>query len=83
MDWAQTALHCSIMETGMSRILFLAGADNPGPALAVPCLNLFVALAPMSVSLLLGLAVSMVVLLCDRAREGQPIQLKLERRAVR
>jgi len=51
--------------------------------LAVPCLNLFVALAPMSVSLLLGLAVSMVVLLCDRAREGQPIQLKLERRAVR
>jgi hypothetical protein len=57
----------------MSGTLFLAGADNPGPALAVACINLFVALALVSVSLLLGLAVSIVALLCDRARASQPI----------
>jgi hypothetical protein len=67
----------------MPGTLFLAGADNPGPALAVACLNLFVALALVSVSVLLGLIVSIVALLCDRARESQPIRLKLERRAVR
>jgi hypothetical protein len=57
----------------MSGTLFLAGADNPGPALAVACINLFVALALVSVSLLLVLAVSIVALLCDRARASQPI----------
>ena len=67
----------------MPGTLFLAGADNHGPALAVACLNLFVALALVSVSVLLGLIVSIVALLCDRARESQPIRLKLERRAVR
>jgi hypothetical protein len=67
----------------VSGTLFVAGADNPGPALAVACLNLLVALALVSVSLLLGLAVSVVALLCDRVREAQPIRLKLERRAVR
>ena len=51
--------------------------------MAVACLNLFVALALVSVSVLLGLIVSIVALLCDRARESQPIRLKLERRAVR
>ena len=66
----------------MSRPLFLAGVDNPGPALAVACLNLFVALALVSVSLLLGLAVAIVALLCDRARDAQPVRLKLQRRAV-
>ena len=34
----------------MSGTLFLAGADNPGPALAAACLNLFVALALVSIS---------------------------------
>jgi hypothetical protein len=67
----------------MSGTFFWAGADNPGPALAVACLNLLVALALVSVSLLLGFAVSIAALLCDRAREAQPIRLKLERRAVR
>ena len=67
----------------MPGTLFLAGADNPGPALAVACLNLFVALALVSVSVLLGLIVSIVALLCDRAREAQPIRLKLERTAGR
>ena len=67
----------------MSGPLFLAGADNPGPALAVACLNLCVALALVSVSLLLGLLVAVAALLCDRAREAQPIRLKLERRAAR
>ena len=38
----------------MSGTLFLAGADNPGPALAVACINLFVALALVSVSLLIA-----------------------------
>jgi hypothetical protein len=67
----------------MSGTSFLARADNSGRALAVTCINRFVALALVSVSLLLGLAVSIVALLCDRARESQPIRLKLERRAVR
>jgi hypothetical protein len=67
----------------MSGTLILAGADNPGPVLAVACLNLFVALALVSVSLLLGLAVSIVALLCDRAREAQPIRLKFDWRVVR
>ena len=67
----------------MSGSSFLAGADNPVPALAVAWLTLFVALALVSVSLLLGLAVSIVALLCDRAQVAQPIRLKLERRAVR
>ena len=61
----------------MSGTSFLAGADNPGPALAVACLNLFVALALASVSLLLGLAVSIVALVCDRAGETQPTSLNL------
>ena len=51
--------------------------------MAVACLNLFVALALVSVSVLLGLIVSIVALLCDRAREAQPIRLKLERTAGR
>ena len=78
MDWAQIAL----METGVA-YLALAGADNPGPAWAVACLNLFVAVTLVSVSLLLGLAVSILLLLCDRAREAQLIRLTPERWAVR
>jgi hypothetical protein len=46
--------------------------------LAVGCLNLFVALALVSVSLLLGLAVSIVALLCDRARATDPTQARTE-----
>jgi hypothetical protein len=67
----------------MSGTFLLVGADNPGPALAVACLNLFVALALVSVSLLLALAVSIVALLCNRTQEAQPIRLKLDRRAAR
>ena len=67
----------------MSRSFILAGADNPGPALALACLNLFMALALVSVSLLLALAVSIVALLCNRTQVARPIRLKLDRRAVR
>jgi hypothetical protein len=59
------------------------GADSPGPAMAVVCLNLCIALALVSVSLLLGLVVSMVALMYDRAREAQPVRLKFERRAAK
>ena len=66
----------------MSGTFLWVGADNPGPALAVACLNLFVALALVSVSMLLALAVSIVALLCNRTQEAQPIRLKLDRRSV-
>ena len=46
------------------------------------CHHLFVALALVS-AMLLGLAVSIVALLCNRAREAQPVRLKVERRAAR
>jgi hypothetical protein len=49
----------------MSGTLFLAGADNPGPALAVACINLFVALALVSVSLLLGVCTENLIRVDD------------------
>jgi hypothetical protein len=64
----------------MSNPLFLLGADNPAPGMVIACFNLFVALAAVSVGLLLGLSVSLVALLCDRTREPQPIRLKADRR---
>jgi hypothetical protein len=64
----------------MSNPLFLLGADNPAPGMVIACFNLFVALAVVSVGLLLGLSVSLVALLCDRTREPQPIRLKADRR---
>jgi hypothetical protein len=62
---------------------YLVGADSARPALAVACLNLFVALARVSVSPLLGLAFSMAARACERAREAQPVRLKFERRAAK
>jgi hypothetical protein len=67
----------------VSNPLLLVGADNPGQGLAVAFLNLFVALALVSVALALGFAVSLLALLCDRAREAQPIRLKAARRVAR
>jgi hypothetical protein len=64
----------------MSNPLFLLGADNPAPGMVIACFNLFVAMAVVSVGLLLGLSVSLVALLCDRTREPQPIRLKADRR---
>jgi hypothetical protein len=67
-----------ILETDVSGPLFLAGA-----ALTAACLNLFVALALVSVSLLLGLPVRKGALLCDRGREVQSVRLKVEQRVAR
>jgi hypothetical protein len=63
----------SMLETGMSGPMFLAGTDDPVPAFAVACLNLFVALALVSISLFLGLAVSILALLA-RAPRWRKIQ---------
>ena len=51
----------------MSNPLFLVGANNPGPGVAVACLNLFVALALVSVGLALGVAAALLASLCERA----------------
>lgn len=64
----------------MSNPLFLLGADNPGPGLVIACLNLLVALAVVSLGLLLGLSVSLLSLLCDQTPEPQPIRLKADRK---
>jgi hypothetical protein len=40
--------------------LFLVGKENPGPGLAIACLNLIVALALISIGLLLGVTVSLL-----------------------
>jgi hypothetical protein len=50
---------------------------------AIACLNLFMALAVVSMGLLLGLSVSLAALLCDRTREPQPIRLKADRKGPR
>ena len=65
----------------MSSSLFFVTADNPGPALVLASLNLFIALGLVCVSLLLGLAVTIAALLCDRAREAQMVPIKVERAA--
>jgi hypothetical protein len=67
----------------MSNPLFLLGADNPASGMVIACFNLFVALAVISVGLLLGLSVSLLALLCDRTREPQPIRLKADRKGMR
>jgi hypothetical protein len=46
--------------------------DNVGLGLAVTCLNLIVALALVTFSLLLGLAVSSLACVYDRSKETQP-----------
>lgn len=66
----------------MPNPLFLVRADNPGSVVAVACLNLIVALALVSFAVALALAVSVLTLLCEPAREAQPI-LNAERRPRR
>lgn len=65
----------------MSTRLFL-GTENPVPALAVACLHLMVAVALVSFSLLLGLAVSSAAWLCDRNGSARRIRDKVEQRAA-
>jgi hypothetical protein len=67
----------------MSNVLYFVGADNPGPGFAVACLNLFVAFALVSVALALGLAVSLLALVCERAREAKPFLLNAEQGGAR
>ena len=66
----------------MSTHLLSAEPGNVVPGLGVACLNAFVGLALVAVSLLLMLAVSSVAWLYDRHKEIQPIRGRPERRAL-
>lgn len=67
----------------MSTLLFFVGRGNPGPGLAVACLNLIVAVALVCVSLLLGLTVALLAWLHAFATgDAQPIRRGAERTAV-
>jgi hypothetical protein len=66
----------------MSTHLIFAGMGNVVPAVGVAFLNVIAALALVTVSLLLVLAVSSVAWFYDRDREIQPIHGRAERRAL-
>ena len=68
----------------MSMHLFFGVGENPGPGLALGCLNLIFALAIVGVSLLLGVAVSLLAWLHELATgDARSIRCGAERRAVR
>jgi hypothetical protein len=65
----------------MSTLLWSLAKENPWPGLAVASLNLVVALAIIGISLLLGVAISLLAglhALVDR--EAVPIKRRAERR---
>jgi hypothetical protein len=61
----------------MSTHWLFAGTGDLVPGVAAACFNLFVALALVTVSLLLVIAVSSVAWLYDRPNEIQPIRYKV------
>jgi hypothetical protein len=58
----------------MSTNWFFAGLEDLVPGVAAACFNLFVALALVTISLLLVIAVSSVAWLYDRPNEVLPIR---------
>jgi hypothetical protein len=65
----------------MSTLLWSLTKENPWPGLAVASLNLVVALALIGMSLLLGVAISLLAGLHAFAdREAVPIKRRAERR---
>jgi hypothetical protein len=65
----------------MSNHVLLAGAENLLPSVVLASFNVIIALALVSVSLLLMIAVSLVAWFHDRPKELQPIRSREERRA--
>ena len=66
----------------MSTLLFLAGAENPGPGLAVAGLSLVVGLALICISLLLCAMVCVLACLQPIAAGGMQIRALIGRRAA-
>ena len=65
----------------MSTLLWSLAKENPWPGLAVASLNLVVALALIGMSLLLGVAISLLAgLHAFVDREAVPIERRAERR---
>ena len=65
----------------MSTLLWSLAKENPWPGLAVASLNLVVALALIGMSLLLGIAISLLAgLHAFVDREAVPIKRRAERR---
>jgi hypothetical protein len=66
----------------MSTLLLSLAKENPWPGLAVASLNLVVALSLVGLSLLLGVAISLIAWLHALVdREAVPIRPRAERRA--
>ena len=63
----------------MSTHLLLAGTGDLVPGVAIACFNLILALALVTVGLLLVVAVSSVAWLYDRPNELQPIRYRITR----
>ena len=67
----------------MSTLLLSLARENPLPGLAVASLNLVVALSLVGVSLLLGIAISLLAWLHALVdREAVPARRRAERRAT-
>ena len=67
----------------MSTLLLSRARENPLPGLAVASLNLIVALSLVGVSLLLGIAISLLAWLHALVdREAVPVRRRAERRAT-
>lgn len=68
----------------MSTLLLSLARENPWPTLAVASVNLLVAIFLVGVSLLIGIAISLLAWLHGVAdREALPIRHRAERRIVR